>query len=54
MEKLLMGLHFGNCLEVMRGIESGSVDAVITDPPYGEINPQWDCRVDLGGVAAGR
>jgi len=24
----------GNCLEVMRGMADGSVDAVITDPPY--------------------
>jgi DNA modification methylase len=25
----------GDCLEYMRGMEAGSVDAVITDPPYG-------------------
>jgi DNA modification methylase len=25
----------GDCLEAMRGIAAGSVDAVITDPPYG-------------------
>lgn len=24
----------GDCIEVMRGMESGSVDAVVTDPPY--------------------
>ena len=24
----------GDCLEVMRGMDAGSVDAVITDPPY--------------------
>lgn len=28
-------LHLGDCLEFMRGMEAGSVDAVITDPPYG-------------------
>ena len=28
-------LHLGDCMEYMRGMESGSVDAVITDPPYG-------------------
>lgn len=28
-------LYQGDCLDVMRGIESESVDAVITDPPYG-------------------
>jgi DNA modification methylase len=27
-------LVLGDCLEVMRGMEAGSVDAVITDPPY--------------------
>jgi DNA modification methylase len=27
-------LILGDCLEVMRGMEAGSVDAVITDPPY--------------------
>lgn len=28
-------LHLGDCLEYMRGMEDKSVDAVITDPPYG-------------------
>jgi site-specific DNA-methyltransferase (adenine-specific) len=28
-------LHLGDCLEFMRAMEAGSVDAVITDPPYG-------------------
>lgn len=28
-------LILGDCLEVMRTLEAGSVDAVITDPPYG-------------------
>jgi len=28
-------LHLGDCLEYMRGMEAGSVDAVVTDPPYG-------------------
>jgi len=27
-------LHHGDCLEVMAGMEAGSVDAVVTDPPY--------------------
>lgn len=27
-------LHEGDCLEVMRGMAAGSVDAIITDPPY--------------------
>ena len=28
-------LYFGDCLEVMRGMPSKSVDAIVTDPPYG-------------------
>ena len=28
-------LYQGDCLEVMRDLPSGSVDAVVTDPPYG-------------------
>ena len=31
----------GDCLEVMRGLDAGSVDAVITDPPY-SINTKSD------------
>lgn len=27
-------LHQGDCLEVMAGMEAGSVDAVVTDPPF--------------------
>ena len=29
-----MKLLKGDCLELMKTIESGSVDAIITDPPY--------------------
>ena len=32
-------LHLGDCLEVMKGIPDGSVDAVIADPPYGIAHP---------------
>ena len=28
-------LHLGDCLEFMRTLPDKSVDAVITDPPYG-------------------
>lgn len=30
----MIGLHQGDCLEVMKGIPDGSVDIVITSPPY--------------------
>jgi DNA modification methylase len=32
-------LHLGDCLDFLRTLEPGSVDAVVTDPPYG-INYQ--------------
>jgi len=37
-------LHHGDCLEVMAGMEAGSVDAVVTDPPYGLsfMGKHWD------------
>lgn len=36
-------LMFGDCLERMKEIPDGSVDAIICDPPYvGMVNEKWD------------
>lgn len=35
-------LYLGDCLEVMRDIPDGSVDMVLTDPPYGTTKCKWD------------
>ncbi len=37
----------GDCLEVMRGIAKNSVDAIVTDPPYGLsfMGKRWDYDV---------
>jgi len=32
----------GNCLELMKSIPNGSIDAIITDPPYGTTACKWD------------
>ena len=32
----------GECLEQMKQIPSGSIDAIITDPPYGTTQCKWD------------
>lgn len=34
----------GDCVEVMAGMDAGSVDAIVTDPPYGLgfMGKQWD------------
>lgn len=39
-----MTLHLGDCLEVMAGMGPDSVDAVVTDPPYGLgfMGKRWD------------
>lgn len=35
-------LYKGDCLEVMKFIPDGSVDMVLTDPPYGTTACKWD------------
>lgn len=37
----------GDCLEVMKEIEDGSVDMVLTDPPYGTTACKWDSIIPL-------
>jgi DNA modification methylase len=37
-----ISLFQGDCLEVMKGIPDGSVDMVLTDPPYGTTACKWD------------
>jgi site-specific DNA-methyltransferase (adenine-specific) len=37
----------GNCLELMKKIPDGSIDAIITDPPYGTTACKWDSIIDL-------
>ena len=32
----------GDCIEKMKEIEDGSIDAIITDPPYGTTACKWD------------
>jgi len=40
-------IHIGDCLEVTRGMAENSVDAVVTDPPYGLsfMGKRWDYDV---------
>ena len=37
----------GDCLEVMKTIKTGSIDAIITDPPYGTTACKWDSVIDF-------
>ena len=37
----------GNCLELMAALPDKSVDLLICDLPYGQINRQWDSIIDM-------
>jgi site-specific DNA-methyltransferase (adenine-specific) len=43
----MINLMHGDCLEKMQEIESGSVDAIICDPPYGTTACKWDSVIPL-------
>jgi DNA modification methylase len=39
-----VSLHLGDCLEVLPSLDAASVDAIVTDPPYGLefMGKEWD------------
>jgi site-specific DNA-methyltransferase (adenine-specific) len=39
---MTIDLRYGDCLELMKNIPNGSIDAIITDPPYGTTACKWD------------
>ena len=46
----MIDLKHGDCLELMKDIPSGSVDMVLTSPPYDELRDyngtlEWDFDV---------
>ena len=38
----MVSLYHGDCLEIMPTLEAGSIDAIITDLPYGTTACKWD------------
>jgi len=42
-----MNLMLGDCLERMKEIPDGSVDLILTDPPYGTTACKWDTVIPL-------
>ena len=38
----MINLIHGDCLELMKNIPDGSVDLILTDPPYGTTACKWD------------
>jgi DNA modification methylase len=53
-------IHIGDAIEVMAGMNADSVDAIVTDPPYGLefMGKEWDnfkpALANRGGKAPGR
>lgn len=49
-----MKLLQGDCIELMKGIPDGSIDLIVTDPPYGHNNnngdliSQWEAALGRG------
>lgn len=37
----------GDCLETMKDIPDGSIDLILTDPPYGTTQCKWDSVINL-------
>lgn len=47
MQRSMIRLLQGDCLELMRDLPDGSVDMVLTDPPYGTTRCKWDSIIPL-------
>ena len=43
----MINLMRGDCLERMKEIPDGSVDMILTDPPYGTTQCKWDSVIPL-------
>lgn len=43
----MIDLRQGDCLELLKDIPDGSVDLILTDPPYGTTKCKWDSVIDL-------
>ncbi len=43
----MINLMLGDCLERMKEIPDGSVDMILTDPPYGTTACKWDSVIPL-------
>jgi DNA modification methylase len=43
----MINLIQGDCLEKMKDLKDGSIDLILTDPPYGTTACKWDSAVPL-------
>jgi site-specific DNA-methyltransferase (adenine-specific) len=47
-----VSLYLGDCLDILPTLEAGSVDAVVTDPPYGTTACKWDVVIPFAPMWA--
>ena len=43
----MIRLYNGNCLDILPTLEKGSIDLILTDPPYGTTANKWDFVIPL-------
>lgn len=43
----MIDLRLGDCIELMKTTPDKSIDAIITDPPYGTTACKWDSVIDF-------
>ena len=41
----MIQLYQGDCLAVLRGLDDESIDHIVTDPPYGQTNENYDSPI---------
>ena len=44
---MLNKIYFEDCIETMKRIPDGSIDLMLTDPPYNITACKWDVKIDL-------
>ena len=44
---MTLQLKNGNCLELMKNLDDKSIDLMICDLPFGELNSKWDIKIDM-------
>lgn len=49
MQNLINKIHLGDCLEFMKQLPDKCIDLVLTDPPYGKGNAEYDTCLRYGG-----
>ena len=47
---MIDGLYNGDCLELMKGIPTGSIDMILCDLPYGVTYNKWDTVIPLSDL----